>query len=285
MGPNGNFQEAFNIPVEEPRLIDIAFLHNQKSKPTFCILHEDNKMGRHLKTFTIDTREKIISDGPWQRNHVEFSARMLIPVKDCVGGVLVVGQSTITYFGGGDGSNSQSIGMDHKFITAYCPLDTEGERYLLGDKNGALSVLILLRNDVMGVASDVTGLVLEELGVTSISERLCYLDNGLLFVGSCFGDSQLVKLLSDELEGASDIEESSKSSQHLEVLETFDNIGPIIDMCVVPSERHNQSQVVTCSGAYKDGSLRVIKSGIGIREQVSIAMMVMMMVAFLWVAM
>ena len=30
-----------------------------------------------------------------------------------------------------------------------------------------------------------------------------------------------------------------------------------------------QCQVVTCSGAFKDGSLRVIRSGIGIKEQVA----------------
>lgn len=86
-------------------------------------------------------------------------------------------------------------------------------------------------------------------------------------MGSCFGDSQLVKLLSGEGSSSSE-EDAAGGSSQVEVLETYDNIGPIIDMCVVPSERNNQSQVVTCSGAYKDGSLRVIKSGIGIREQV-----------------
>lgn len=262
LGPNGNFQEAFNVAIEEPRLIDIAFLY-QQSQPTFCLLFEDNLMGRHFKTYSIDTREKIISNGSWQQNHVEFSARMLIPVNDAAGGVLVVGQSTITYYC--NGPNTHSIGMDHKFITAFSPLDTKGERYLLGDKNGVLSVLILLRNEVSGAKSgDVSGLVLEELGVTSIAERICYIENGVVFIGSCFGDSQLVKLLSNDTSSNSNVE----SNQLVEVLETYDNIGPIIDMCVVPSERHNQSQVVTCSGAYKDGSLRVIKSGIGIREQV-----------------
>jgi DNA damage-binding protein 1 len=273
LGPNGNFQEAFNVPLEEPRLIDIAFLY-QHSKPTFCLLYEDNKMGRHLKTYSIDTREKICTEGSWQQSHVEFSARMLIPVNDSAGGVLVVGQSTITYFS--EKSNPFSIGMDHKFVTSYCPMDAQGGRYLLGDKRGVLSVLILLR-DAGGGGGEVTGLVLEDLGETSISERICCLEEGLVFVGSCFGDSQLVRLLpsgsaSTEEKAAEATESSSSSSssssQQVEVLETHENIGPILDMCVVPSERPGQSQVVTCSGAYKDGSLRVIKSGIGIREQV-----------------
>jgi DNA damage-binding protein 1 len=86
MGPAG-FQETFNVALEEPRLIDIAFLYHQ-SKPTFCLLYEDNKMGRHLKTYVVDTREKVCTEGTWKQNHVEFSARMLIPVQDNHGQLL-----------------------------------------------------------------------------------------------------------------------------------------------------------------------------------------------------
>ena len=41
-------------------------------------------------------------------------------------------------------------------------------------------------------------------------------------------------------------------------------------MCVVDLERQGQGQLVTCSGAYKEGSLRVIRNGIGIHEHASI---------------
>lgn len=59
----------------------------------------------------------------------------------------------------------------------------------------------------------------------------------------------------------------SKGS-YVEVLERYVNLGPIVDFCVVDLERQGQGQVVTCSGAYKDGSLRVVRNGIGINEQV-----------------
>jgi len=75
-----------------------------------------------------------------------------------------------------------------------------------------------------------------------------------------YGDSQLIKLLPVENEDGS----------HVEVVDSFANIGPVMDMCVVQSERQGQSQVVTCSGAFKDGSLRVVRSGIGIQEQASV---------------
>lgn len=57
----------------------------------------------------------------------------------------------------------------------------------------------------------------------------------------------------------------------MEVLERYVNLGPIVDFCVVDLERQGQGQVVTCSGAYKDGSLRIVRNGIGINEQVSVA--------------
>lgn len=57
---------------------------------------------------------------------------------------------------------------------------------------------------------------------------------------------------------------------YVEVLERYVNLGPIVDFCVVDLERQGQGQVVTCSGAYKDGSLRIVRNGIGINEQVGL---------------
>lgn len=75
-----------------------------------------------------------------------------------------------------------------------------------------------------------------------------------------FSYIQLIKL---------NLQPDAKGS-YLEVLERYVNLGPIVDFCVVDLERQGQGQVVTCSGAYKDGSLRVVRNGIGINEQVHI---------------
>ena len=76
---------------------------------------------------------------------------------------------------------------------------------------------------------------------------------------------QLVKL---------NVQPDTKGS-YVEVLERYVNLGPIVDFCVVDLERQGQGQVVTCSGAYKDGSLRVVRNGIGINEQVCVFLSVM----------
>lgn len=47
----------------------------------------------------------------------------------------------------------------------------------------------------------------------------------------------------------------------MEVKEAFTNLGPIVDMAIVDLERQGQGQLVTCSGAYKEGSLRIIRNG------------------------
>lgn len=91
-------------------------------------------------------------------------------------------------------------------------------------------------------------------------ECITYLDNGVLFIGSRLGDSQLIKLNT----------KADEYGSYVTVMESFTNLAPIIDMCVVDLERQGQGQLVTCSGAFKEGSLRIIRNGIGIQEHASI---------------
>lgn len=62
----------------------------------------------------------------------------------------------------------------------------------------------------------------------------------------------------------------NEDGNHVEILENYTNLGPITDMCIVDLERQGQGQVVTCSGAFDNGTLRVIRNGIGIHEQASV---------------
>lgn len=106
----------------------------------------------------------------------------------------------------------------------------------------------------------VKDLKVEMLGEIATPECITYLDNGVLFIGSRIGDSQLVKLNP----------KADENGSYVTVMETFTNLAPILDMCVVDLERQGQGQLVTCSGAFKEGSLRIIRNGIGIQEHASI---------------
>lgn len=97
-------------------------------------------------------------------------------------------------------------------------------------------------------------------GEISIPECITYLDNGVLFIGSRHGDSQLVKLNTNV----------NENGTYVVPMETFTNLGPIMDICVVDLERQGQGQMITCSGSFKEGSLRIIRNGIGIQEHACI---------------
>jgi len=108
--------------------------------------------------------------------------------------------------------------------------------------------------------TQVTGINVEGLGEANCATTLTYLDNGVVYLGSSSGDSQLILLKPEQDEAGS----------YLEVLDNFTNIGPVVDFVVVDLEKQGQGQVVTCSGALKDGSLRIIRNGIGINEQAQV---------------
>lgn len=83
---------------------------------------------------------------------------------------------------------------------------------------------------------------LERMGSISCPSTLTYLDEGVVFVGSAYGDSQLIKL---KTEG--DFKTDATGS-YLDVLEEYPNLGPIIDACIVDINKQGQHQLVTCSG-------------------------------------
>lgn len=167
-------------------------------------------------------------------------------------------------------------------INCYARVDSKGSRYLLGNMNGHLFMLFLetrenskgqlyvkdLKVELLGTAIDFTSILLAIFtnvtttfqGETSIPECITYLDNGVLFIGSRHGDSQLVKLNKNVNENGS----------YVVPMETFTNLGPIMDICVVDLERQGQGQIITCSGSFKEGSLRIIRNGIGIQEHACI---------------
>ncbi|KAL2629921.1 hypothetical protein R1flu_014607 [Riccia fluitans] len=246
----GQLKEAFNIRLEELQVLDIKFLYGC-SKPTIAVLYQDNKDARHVKTYEVQLKEKDFGEGPWLQNNLDNGAGLLIPVPLPLGGAIIIGEQTIVYY---NGSVFKAIPIRPSITKAYGRVDADGSRYLLSDHAGMLHLLVITHDK-----ERVLGLKVEPLGETSAASTLSYLDNGVVYVGSSYGDSQLIRLNS----------QADAKQSYVEVLESFVNLGPIVDLCVVDLERQGQGQVVTCSGAYKDGSLRIVRNGIGINEQAS----------------
>lgn len=233
--------------MEEMQVHDVEFLHGC-ANPTLIVIHQDMN-GRHIKTHEINLREKEFMKIAWKQDNVETEATMLIPVPSPLGGAIVIGQESIIFH---DGMTYVAVAppiIKTSTINCYARVDAKGCRYLLGNMSGQLFMLFLETDETVKGLLYVKDIKVELLGEISIPECITYLDNGVLFIGSRLGDSQLVKLntVADE------------NGAYVVPMETFTNLGPIIDMCVVDLERQGQEQMITCSGAFKEGSLRIIR--------------------------
>ncbi|KAL1129243.1 hypothetical protein AAG570_013772 [Ranatra chinensis] len=250
---------ATNIRIEESELQDLAFLHGC-ANPTLILLHQDLN-GRHIKTHEISMREKEFINMPWKQDNIETESSMIIPVVEPMCGAVIVGQESIVYH---DGSTFLAVAppvIKQSTMTCFAKVDPDGCRYILGDMAGHIFMLMLEKEDKIDGTATVKDIKVELLGEVSIPECITYLDNGVLFIGSRIGDSQLVKLNKSA---------NPENGSYITVMETFPNLAPIVDMVVVDLERQGQGQLVTCSGGFKEGSLRIIRNGIGIQELASI---------------
>ena len=80
-----------------------------------------------------------------------------------------------------------------------CVGQVDGSRCLLGDESKGRLLMLFVDSDegvesAAGSGRGFTGMKLEVLGECSTPHCLAYLDNGVVFVGSRLGDSQLVKV-------------------------------------------------------------------------------------------
>ena len=85
---------------------------------------------------------------------------------------------------------------------------------------------------------------------------MTYIDNGVVFVGSAWGDSQLVKLCSEPVEGS-----------FVQFLDGFSNLGSIVDMVAVDLDNQGHDSVGVWLGAWlrvgevHGGCLCVVEGG------------------------
>lgn len=195
-----------------------------------------------------------------------------------MGGILIFGESQITYHDTAR-SCTQILAIDNFITLSYAYVEPEPSdtnlvvRYLIGDDSGKIHILALVFDN----GGLVTIMHIESLGVTNTSSSLQYLNHGLVFVASQMTDSQLIQILDEPVvlsktNGASLLD--GKHVTYINILEEYINIGPIVDFQMVPTSHHSSDQIqymaVTASGAQKDGTVRLVRNGIGMTEYASI---------------
>jgi DNA damage-binding protein 1 len=236
-------------------------------KPRLALLHEDYDGHILLRirelgssgfggNFTVDFED----DHSGNPSHpMDLGASHLIPIPGPPYGLLILGETSISYF---SDSNYTLITRPLDEATIFVAWQrVDNQRYVLADEYGKLYLLMIM----LDFTGNVDEWRLDLLGETSRASVLVYLDAGSIFVGSHQGDSQVVRIVEGHHTGS------------LEVLQTFPNIGPILDFTVMDMGNRSgdghineyssgQARIVTGSGAYQDGSLRSIRSGVGMEE-------------------
>ncbi|KAL7554005.1 hypothetical protein ACHAWF_017361 [Thalassiosira exigua] len=213
-----------------------------------------------------------------------------------LGGVLILGQRQVTYHSTAEGKTTVRP-TGGALLLSCCRVDDPGRsyrmggggdrsgdsavKYLLGDDRGRLHLLTLLRRN-----GHVTELRLDALGCCACSSALSYLGDGLVFVGSQFGDSQLVRLLDEPATSSGTAmgdEDPLGDTARAEVLREYPNLGPIVDLALRPCSDEDEggaeddggprrSAAATCSGVGRDGTVRVVRHGVALRERASVGM-------------
>lgn len=252
---NGTVAESvLDVRLDDLHVVHMCFLHGY-DKPTLLVLSETTNYEVQLKSYVVNIKSGELEPGPWKRSVVNKTTTKIFPVPSPFNGVLVLSREDVVYR-----NNEQTVAVPLLRPTEMQALGMiDKTRYVLGDLTGNFYVLVLKCD-----ADTVMELVVERLGKTTIANEICYLDSGICFVASTKGDSQLIRLN----------EERDEHNSCVELLEEFPNIGPIQDFCMVDIERQGRKQgqpsMVCCAGAFRDGSLRIVRNGIGIHEEASI---------------
>lgn len=261
------------IPVRVPELFvrSTCFLHKRQGgpklpNPEIALLEEDPQQRLHIKVreleFTPSLRpqdEPATAELEKARDvqgDIELGASHLIPLPAPMYGFVVVGETSISYVEEWDYRVLKTKPLEEATVfVSWCAVDDQ--RYALADDYGKLYLLFIQQN----AEGEYAGHQIDVLGETSRASTLVYLDEGRIFVGSNQGDSQIIQI----------------RERGLNVVQTFPNIAPILDFTVMDMGNRSsdapvnefssgQARIVTGSGVFKDGSLRSVRSGVGLED-------------------
>ncbi|KAK9449188.1 CPSF A subunit region-domain-containing protein [Limtongia smithiae] len=250
----GTLHPPINLHLEELLVLSIVFLENTK-RPTIAVLYRDGQHARHVKIYEIFAQEGRLEEVPnaGLRN-VDQGASVLLPFRPPAGGCFLLGEQLLTYFpspSSTGGSKPIKLPFEHGPIgfCAYAAIDDTGERYVLGDDLGRTYILqVDLATDPDDGEVSVESWKLDHVGDTAIPTSMTYLGSGFFFVTSHFSPSTLFYL--------------SPDAPHLRVVQTIPNLAPISDFRLL--YRDSTTDVIACSGAFKSGSIRIVRSGVGV---------------------
>ena len=220
----------------------MVFLTPPESHAKFlrlAILYQDASSNKYVRIYHIKQGTEEFTEDSLKFT-VHPTASKLVPLN--VGFMVVTDEHVELFDSVSDNASPTRLAMNPTRIVTALKATIEGKLVvLLGDYLGNLYIL-----------HTVPTLQLEKMGSTSVSTCYSLLSDDAVFVGSHYGPSQLIRLLSDPSPG---------TGAFIELVQEYTNLSPLIDFIVQESE--GQGSMLACSGVGSAGSLKVIKSGIG----------------------
>lgn len=306
----GGFKErAYSVRLEEQDILDVSFLARGAggtSAPTLAVLFRAGDDRLRVSAYDVSLRERTLVGRPWAGGGaVHEGAAMILPLSEPQGALLVLGGDRVTVVSSRGSETVPCPLMVPRCATPLAPplhpASSGGganrvSRFLVGDASGALFVVSVEADalEALGVGR-VAVLRVETAGdsaPTVIPSTLATLGGSsgdssfFAFIGSAFGDSQLcrVQLLQPAAAASGSGSGGGAGAVALE-LERFASLGPIVDFDLVSegggsaaaaaggrerAPHGGGSMLVAACGGYKEGSLRVVRAGIGIQEHASV---------------
>jgi DNA damage-binding protein 1 len=270
------------VRITELRVRSSTFLHTETKQPKLALLHDNGLGDVRLSTYRIvdeklqysvfdpsKNRENDISDLDQGASHLipvpkgeeeqkRYIVRNAAAARAQLGGVIVVGETKMTYLDDESKAVVEYAMTEASIFVTWERFDDL--HYLLADDYGYLHLLTILVDGAV-----VTGIDVRKIGKTSKATVLVNMGEGILFIASHEDDSQVVRL------------ELGEDTQNLEVLQTMDNVAPILDFAVMDMGSREgetqtneyssgQARLVTGSGVFEGGSLRSVRSGVGLED-------------------
>ncbi|KAH8205593.1 hypothetical protein TruAng_000299 [Truncatella angustata] len=201
----------------------------------------------------------LIPVGRGQEDHKRYIIRNAAQARAQLGGFIVVGETRLLYYDDAAKKTVESALTEASIFVAWAEYDVS--HYFVADDYGTMWLLEI----VLDGGAVVSGLEMKKIGVTSRPNTLTYIGSDLLFVGAHYGDSQVFKV-------------NAEGDWTLEQVQEIPNISPVLDFTIMDMGNREgedqttneyssgQARIVAGSGVFKDGSLRSVRSGVGLED-------------------
>ncbi|KAI1131340.1 mono-functional DNA-alkylating methyl methanesulfonate N-term-domain-containing protein [Nemania abortiva] len=250
----------------------IAFLYQTRTEQPDCHLvsyrltadDKNTEVSRFEIRDQIDRMEiedpgsaLLIPVSKGEQDQKRYLSRNAASAQAQLGGLIVLGETRILYYDDAAKKKVETALQEASIFVAWAEYDVS--HYFVGDDYGNLWLLEILLDGVV-----VTGMEMRKIGIISRPSCLVFMEDSTLFVGSHYGDSQVFYV---------DIGQGK-----IELIQTLHNIAPILDLTIMDMGNREgegqtsneyssgQARIVTGSGVHKDGSLRSVRSGVGLDD-------------------